>query len=979
MGDLRLPSLPPDFVPNFLTQPGFITNDTNILEESGGPPPLQREDPSREDRFPRDSPFLDELEDALNNLAQTNQDCTLSKEQWIEVAALYSQAMKKGLTHFMNTIGAASFTRDLPLESRNHFIELSKNIDSINRYFQRPFDESMSTNYCHKCLTVEGTTPTHWQTELELCGHNATAARESITNQYIHSFHTQMHEWYESLRAAAHDQIILKITNGEFAPEFIRADPRIITWSDRASENTRTRILNSMDATAKIESENNFQSALTQYELSHETDLASVRENYQHKLLKIQDEHNTKLKEAKEFYQKEYQDMIDNAKRNKPVITDPIARKKRRGSVSTINSPIVTKSQPFHMHANSNLDTEPTTVPAPPSLPPQPLDPMMQILQKMSNQFDNFAKRLEKLEIENKNTYTTWDTNPSQWNQPENDLVLASSNPQKPEPMPYHDLNYSNADLYDDPPNDHTFVGEYEEPAQTNPLPQTEFLFGAEEPQVPEHLLHPDPDPDSDCILMSGPPTPTAKNMKPPTPGLRPPERAQRVDFDSGKLATDSFGIPVGGCCNADGSISFSNANPSQHNNRPKKPLPVPNNVTPYSPDQLVLFSKDVIIAHALFAFQVVIPRKYTKPEVIKRYNTAVANSRKPGARQTTLSFATVTAKPATSTSRPPRGRQTTPSAWSKSPSPQPRQANQPRNNTTWVIRPRMRSQGLAIRPFEGNADKLTEWYRQRLQANAGPGNKPALTLLHGAWAPGIKSIFSLTFAGHVTLQTVCTYTALFLKKFDNEHIFHLGNNAMKKIALFQVPIQRDNRGNAQSRRQLFDELSRGGSLAGLHLYDGPTWTPKSTDDPDAASGVVHLLVHDPTGSALGKFFNKPTFMYNKRIPSQIAIPPKPFIQCTRCHRLGHDISKCNRPSNARICYHCGSDKHDSNQHKYQCKEQHSGPICDCPPRCFLCHNARKPTAQSTGHTSLDSNCPLRRYTFVLSDPANADPTPTNV
>ena len=290
-----------------------------------------------------------------------------------------------------------------------------------------------------------------------------------------------------------------------------------------------------------------------------------------------------------------------------------------------------------------------------------------------------------------------------------------------------------------------------------------------------------------------------------------------------------------------------------------------------------------------------------------------------------------------------------------------------------------MRSQGLATRPFEGNADKLTEWYRQRLQANAGPGNKPALTLLHGAWAPGIKSIFSLTFAGHVTLQTVRAYTALFLEKFDHEHIFHPGNNAMKKIALFQVPIQRDNHGNAQSRRQLFDELSRGGSLAGLHLYDGPTWTPKSTDDPDATSGVVHLFVHDPTGSALGKFFNKPTFMYNKRIASQIAIPPKPFIQCARCHRLGHDIYKCNRPSNARICHHCGSEKHDSNQHKYQCKQEHSGPTCDCPPRCFLCRNARKPTAQYTGHTSIDSNCPLRRYTFVLSDPANADPTPTNV
>ena len=607
------------------------------------------------------------------------------------------------------------------------------------------------------------------------------------------------------------------------------------------------------------------------------------------------------------------------------------------------------------MHANSNLDPEPTNLVAPPSLPlSQPLDPMTQILQKMSKQFDSFVERLDKLEATNNDTYTTsWDNADSTWKQPENDLVLAQKARCDDEYMA--NIDYDNTSLYDNPPNDHTFTGE--EPHASildNPFDP----FGNNPPPLPaQHVEPSDPTSqhDSDCILLSGPPTPTPKNPRPP--GLRPPERAQHVDFDSGKLASDSFGIPVGGRCYADGSISFSNANPSRNNNnRSKKPITVPDNVTPYSPDQLVLFSKDVIIAHALFAFQQHIPRRLTKPQVIQQYNITVANSRKPGARQTTLSFASAAAKPTVPTSGP---RQMTPSTWSKSLSPQPRQTNQPRNNTTWIIRPRMRAQGLTIRPFEGNADKLTEWYRQRLQANAGP-NKPALTLLYGAWAPGPKSIFSLTFAGHVTLQTVHAYTALFLEKFDNKHIFHPGNNALKKIALFDIPIKRDNHGNPQMRRQLFNELSRGGSLAGLHLYDGPTWTPKSTDDPDATSGIIHILVHDPTGSTLSKFFNKPTFMYNKRIPSHVAIPPKPFIQCKRCHRLGHEVSKCNRPSDAQVCYHCGSNNHASNQHKYQCKAQHSGPTCDCPPRCFLCRNANKSRAQFTGHTCLNTSCPLR-------------------
>lgn len=767
-----------------------------------------------------------------------------------------------------------------------------------------------------------------------------------------------MHEWYESLRVAAHDQVVLKITNGDFAPEFLRADPRIIEWSNRASVNTRTRILNSMDTTAKIDSKNNYQTTLTQYDLQHQTDLACIHENYQRDLLKIQDEHKAKLKEAEEFYQKEYQEMIDNAKRNKPVITDPIARKKRCGSVSSINSLTVTKAQPFHMHANSNLDATPAKSETVIAVDPSTLDPTAKILDAISKQFEKLTNRLDKLEATNRDTYTsTWDNDNSSWKQPQNDLVLAQTARCDDEYMT--NIEYDNAQLYDDPPNDHSFIGEYQEP--TDP-------FGNIAPPLEKAVLTSQPD--SECILLSGPPTPKQKSGP---SGLRPPERAQRVDFDSGRLASDSFGIPMGGRCNADGSISYSNDKPSR-NNRPKKALPIPENLKPYTPNQLILFSKDVIISHALFAFQVVIPRSANKPEVIRRYNIAAANSRKPGARQTTLSFTSAAAKPATT--NPPR--QSTPSNWSKSPSPPPRRPQPPRNNTTWVIRPHIRTQGLAARPFDGNVDKLTEWYRQRLQANAGP-NKPALTLLHGVWAAGNKSIFSLTFAGHVSIQTVRAYTALFLEKFDNEHIFHPGSNSLKKIALFDVPIRRDSHSNPQTCRELFDELTRGGSLAGLYLYDGPTWTPRSTDDPDATSGVVHILVHDPSGSAIGKFFNKPTFMYNKHIPLQIAIPPKPFLQCSCCHRLRHEVAKCNRPSNARICHHCGSDKHDSNQHKYQCKMQHAGPTCDCPPRCFLCRTARKSPAQFTGHTPIDPSCPLRRYTFVVSDPANADPIPTNV
>lgn len=242
----------------------------------------------------------------------------------------------------------------------------------------------------------------------------------------------------------------------------------------------------------------------------------------------------------------------------------------------------------------------------------------------MSKQFEKLTDRLDKLEANNNNEYSTWE-NSSTWRQPENDLVLAESKFKDP----FGNIDYDNAQLYNDPPNDHSFVGETEPPV-ANPLSQ----------------------PDSDCILLSGPPTPTAQAPKPSTTGLRPPERTHHVDFDSGKLATDSFGIPVGERCNADGSISYNNAKPTR-SNKLKKPLTLPENVTPYSPDQLILFSKDVIIAHALFAFQHHIPRRLTKPQVIQQYNIAAANSRKPGARQTTLSFAAAAAKPTNAAPKP--------------------------------------------------------------------------------------------------------------------------------------------------------------------------------------------------------------------------------------------------------------------------------------------------------------------------------------
>ena len=813
--------------------------------------------------------------------------------------------------------------------------------------------------------SARNNSPPDWQAQLELCGHNATAARDSIHNQYIQELNNQMLLWYESQRALVHDQIVLNITNDNFAPDILTADPRIREWARRVKDDARERALIGIDQKAKQDAEDNYQTALAQYQLLHDNDLERVRDEYQRDLSRHIAEWQDNIKQAETEYQTKLKDV-----QARPIITDPTARKKRRGSVSAISSPIITKAQPIQTAPpgpSPNISAQPvnseptiaTPTPTPPTHPflaDQPTapvtnpDPIAQLMNMMSAQFSKLTDRLDKIEAQNNNEYSSWETS---WDASRTKGWRGAA-PRVDDELDedakkYANVDYDNAEMYDDPPNDATYM------AAAGDAPGLE---------------------DSDCILLSGPPTPTTTRPIPtteprPAPsGLRPPERAQRVDFQSAKLATDSFGIPVGGRCNSDGTISFSANNPSR-NPKPRRPTDIVQHPGVYSNDELHRINKEAIISHAMFAFQHKIPRKYTKAQAIAEYQTAAKNALKPGTRQSTLSFANAAA---THTHPQPQAipRQTTPSTWSKSPSPPPRRNSPPTNNTTWVIRPRMGMMGLTTRPFDGDADRLTEWYRQRLQANAGP-NKPALTLVRGAWSNGPKSIFSLTFAGHVTFNTVRSYTPLFLEKFDAEHIFHPGGNALKKIALFNIPVKRDSLGNTQTRRDLFDELIRGGTLAGLHLFDGPMWTPKTLTNPDATSGAAHILVYDSTGSAAFKFFKKQTFMYNTRIASQTAISPKPFIQCTRCHRIGHEVTVCTRPTNAKICHHCGSAAHTASQHKFQCKEQHSGPTCDCPPRCFLCQSARKSRAQFTGHNALDSSCPLRRHTFTtLSGPANA-------
>ena len=93
-----------------------------------------------------------------------------------------------------------------------------------------------------------------------------------------------MDQWYESQRRIAHDHIVLKLTNDDFAPEILTLDPRITEWVNRATNASKADMLFSIDARAKEDAENQYQTALAQHAISHENDLAFVRDDYERRL-----------------------------------------------------------------------------------------------------------------------------------------------------------------------------------------------------------------------------------------------------------------------------------------------------------------------------------------------------------------------------------------------------------------------------------------------------------------------------------------------------------------------------------------------------------------------------------------------------------------------------------------------------------------------------------------------------------------------
>ena len=547
MENFFLPPLPEDFTPDFLVQPDAVSNDEQLSLNTSDIS-FNRDDSSRVDRFPKDedgsTTFFDELDATADNIAQERPPFVeLSRDQWIEAAAFLSQALVKGMQKKAENLGATSLYNDLPLESRENLTHFANDIEKLHRFFKIPYHEKNSLEYCTNCLKAQGSTPTleNWKAQLELCGHDATVAKQSLLNQFIMKFNTSMHEWYDENRRMAHDEVVNRIVNPT-NPPLIGADPRILEWSHRYATQVREEMIEYLDVKAKDKAQDNFTHQLVEYEVHHTNDLAIKKQELETQFLaevaRMCQDTDARIETIRQqcadqvrLAQAESQRTIEE---HTLTLQDPVARKKRRGSIS-ISSPTIMKRQ----------DTQTETPALPHPLPAHPTpsttkpidpDPMLKMMEMFSKHFDTLAKRLDKIEANNNaaTTYTTtWeqDCDPSKpWGLPDQERPGSPIDTSK-----YDALNYDDPAFYD---NADDFMGE-EMPDDAPPPTKAAA------------------EPDSDCILLSSPPTPTAPERPTVPLGLRPPERAKRVDFINPVLATDSFGM-TGGRCLPDGSVSFA-------------------------------------------------------------------------------------------------------------------------------------------------------------------------------------------------------------------------------------------------------------------------------------------------------------------------------------------------------------------------------------------------------------------------------------
>ena len=192
---------------------------------------------------------------------------------------------------------------------------------------------------------------------------------------------------------------------------------------------------------------------------------------------------------------------------------------------------------------------------------------------------------------------------------------------------------------------------------------------------------------------------------------------------------------------------------------------------------------------------------------------------------------------------------------------------------------------------------------------------------------------------------------------------------------LTHVPLNRHEDGSLPSSAELERELARNPVCQGRVILVPPRWLlPPSRIPLSKTMSSVVWAFYDPDNTGFELMKRSPPCMFGRFVRVAVFESRAVLSQCSRCLRLGHEVSRCRKPRSTITCGLCGGP-HTIASHPFHCPKaasKHKGNPCDCPTSCFLCIEKKMP---GTGHSALSDSCPQRRL-FRPTPPPTVTPPP---
>ena len=287
-------------------------------------------------------------------------------------------------------------------------------------------------------------------------------------------------------------------------------------------------------------------------------------------------------------------------------------------------------------------------------------------------------------------------------------------------------------------------------------------------------------------------------------------------------------------------------------------------------------------------------------------------------------------------------------------------------------------------KPFDGNDVLLVRHLQKAIQQVTG-NVEPPLTLLSGHWSSALSTVFVLIFAGQPPTDLVLKYRGPLLQPFGHTH--HLvPSRGFTRMVIHDAPCVRDAQGNLLPTETIQAELGKNIALQGITLVEGPMWTRSVLDDPTAKSRAMRFVFIDNAQNRATRICRARNYIFGQEVRIRSATNFIPHRQCARCHMLNHTTDACTCPANFKRCGLCGKQGHVAMTHNVnncaggyhsmiKCAGgYHSTIKCNCPPKCFNCLRAKKPTA---GHFAVNDDCPLKKYMHHWMTPPDDELRPT--